>query len=62
MPRVHGCAGAAGNFPSERNGGSGGIRTHDQWIKSPVLYRLSYRPTNVLAAEPANIEADQIWV
>jgi hypothetical protein len=28
-----------------RNGGSGGNRTHDQWIKSPVLYRLSYRPT-----------------
>lgn len=27
------------------NGGSGGNRTHDQWIKSPVLYRLSYRPT-----------------
>lgn len=26
------------------NGGSGGNRTHDQWIKSPVLYRLSYRP------------------
>src|SRR4029079_19056408 len=29
-----------------RRGGSGGNRTHDQWIKSPVLYRLSYRPTN----------------
>src|SRR5262245_53895482 len=26
------------------DGGSGGNRTHDQWIKSPVLYRLSYRP------------------
>ena len=25
-------------------GGSGGIRTHDQRIKSPLLYRLSYRP------------------
>ncbi len=25
-------------------GGSGEARTHDQWIKSPVLYRLSYRP------------------
>ena len=26
------------------NGGLGGNRTHDQWIKSPVLYRLSYQP------------------
>ncbi len=25
-------------------GGSGEIRTRDQWIKSPLLYRLSYRP------------------
>ena len=27
------------------NGGSGEIRTRDQRIKSPLLYRLSYRPT-----------------
>ena len=26
------------------DGGLGGNRTHDQWIKSPVLYRLSYQP------------------
>src|SRR5687767_13771083 len=32
-------------------GGSGGNRTHDQWIKSPVLYRLSYRPTNSRKAD-----------
>jgi hypothetical protein len=25
-------------------GGSGEIRTRDQWIKSPLLYQLSYRP------------------
>ena len=31
-------------FESLDNGGSGGIRTHDQRIKSPLLYRLSYRP------------------
>ena len=35
----------AGNERAPGDGGSGGIRTHDQWIKSPVLYRLSYRPT-----------------
>ena len=29
---------------SESNGGSGGIRTHDQRVKSPLLYRLSYWP------------------
>jgi hypothetical protein len=28
-------------------GGSGGIRTHDQRIKSPLLYQLSYRTMNV---------------
>lgn len=27
------------------SGGSGGIRTLDQWIKSPLLYRLSYQPS-----------------
>ncbi len=26
-------------------GGSGEIRTRDQRIKSPLLYRLSYRPS-----------------
>ncbi len=26
-------------------GGPGGIRTHDQLIKSQLLYRLSYQPT-----------------
>ncbi len=26
------------------NGGLGGNRTHDQRIKSPMLYRLSYQP------------------
>ena len=26
-------------------GGSGGNRTHDRWLKRPLLYRLSYRPT-----------------
>ncbi len=28
----------------EKFGGSAGIRTRDQRIKSPVLYQLSYRP------------------
>ncbi len=28
-----------------RNGGSGETRTRDQRIKSPLLYRLSYRPS-----------------
>ena len=28
-------------------GGSGEIRTRDQRIKSPLLYRLSYRPSKV---------------
>ena len=28
------------------HGGSGEIRTRDQRIKSPLLYRLSYRPRN----------------
>ncbi len=32
---------AAGRLDS---GGSGEIRTRDQRIKSPLLYRLSYRP------------------
>ena len=27
-----------------KTGGSGEIRTRDQRIKSPLLYRLSYRP------------------
>jgi hypothetical protein len=35
------------------NGGSGGIRTLDQWIKSPVLYQLSYRPTPITASSEA---------
>ena len=26
------------------SGGVGGTRTHDQRIKSPLLYRLSYHP------------------
>ncbi len=30
--------------PSESLGGSTGDRTPDQWIKNPLLYRLSYRP------------------
>jgi hypothetical protein len=25
-------------------GRPGGVRTHDQWIKSPLLYQLSYGP------------------
>ncbi len=29
-------------------GGSGGTRTLDQRIKSPLLYRLSYRPPQSL--------------
>ena len=28
-----------------KNGGSGETRTRDQRIKSPLLYRLSYRPS-----------------
>ena len=28
------------------NGGPGGNRTHDQLVKSQLLYRLSYRPTD----------------
>lgn len=25
-------------------GGTGGDRTHDRWLKRPLLYRLSYSP------------------
>ena len=30
-------------------GGPGGIRTHDQLIKSQLLYRLSYRSKNIIS-------------
>ena len=33
--------------PLEMNGGSGQNRTADTGIFSPVLYRLSYRPTTL---------------
>jgi hypothetical protein len=35
-------------LPRASMGGSTGIRTLDQWIKNPLLYRLSYRPARVL--------------
>ena len=31
-------------FYQDLLGGSGGDRTHDKWLKRPLLYRLSYRP------------------
>ena len=41
--------GAGGNkYVGEfKNGRPGGVRTHDQRIKSPLLYQLSYRPTHI---------------
>ncbi len=33
-------------------GEPGGIRTHDQRIKSPLLYQLSYRPGRLAPAQP----------
>ena len=31
------------NWIIEKFSGSGGIRTHDLWITSPLLYQLRYR-------------------
>ena len=28
----------------QKAGGLGGARTHDKWLKRPLLYRLSYQP------------------
>ncbi len=41
------------------NGGSGETRTRDQRIKSPLLYRLSYRPSEVLLDSKLNEQG--IW-
>ena len=31
------------NWIIEKFSGSGGIRTHDLWVTSPLLYQLRYR-------------------
>ena len=33
-------------FPAFQGGGLAGTRTQDQRLKRPLLYRLSYQPTN----------------
>ena len=42
--------GGAEEFPREVDA-PGGTRTHDLRVKSPLLYQLSYRRANLLAAE-----------
>ena len=36
-------------------GGTSEIRTRDQWIKSPLLYRLSYSPINWYRRKESNL-------
>lgn len=38
-----------------------GIRTHDQWLKRPLLYRLSYRPITLCNPTKAGKQR-YIWV
>ena len=49
-PRTHNGPARSGGQGVQGTGGSGGTRTRDQRIKSPLLYRLSYRP-KILGAE-----------
>ena len=37
---------ASSQAANSGNGGLGGTRTHDQRLKRPLLYRLSYQPGN----------------
>ncbi len=39
------------DFPRKNTSEGGGTRTHDQRIKSPLLYRLSYALAAVIAGE-----------